>query len=120
MNFLKRIFFKPFFLGHQEKEKTIVTGGQTLSFLLPEAFRNDFEVRKLQEQKTEWKLIAKEKKDRIPEPLQKEKRNDIVLNGYEREVEVVSFPPCRKAALYLFLSEKMEEKGRRRKLFQSV
>jgi hypothetical protein len=61
--------------------------------------------------KTEWKLIAKEKKDRIPEPLQKEKRNDIVLNGYEREVEVVSFPLAGKPLYISFCRRRWKKKG---------
>jgi hypothetical protein len=64
------------------------------------------------ETEKEWKLIAKEKKELIPEMLQKEKRN-VVLNGYEREVEVV-IPPCRKLTyLYLFCRSdgRKREKG---------
>jgi hypothetical protein len=78
MNFLKRIFFKPFFLGHQEKEKTIVTGGQTLSFLLPEAFRNDFEVRKLQEQKNRMETPLPKKK-KTGSPNRSKRKREMIL-----------------------------------------
>lgn len=98
MNFWKKIISQIsqiFFQDKKEREKeekNVIENipKNTFAFFLPESLRNDFEVQTLSEKQNEWILVVQEKKDRIPKEL-KEARN-IVLNGFERKVEVITFP----------------------------
>lgn len=67
--------------------------------LLPKSLEDKFELKKIKEKETEWIIHFEEKKDNIPESAKRRQfGKNIVLNGYQREIELTDFPlkgkPC--------------------------
>jgi len=81
---------------------------QGLGLLIPEEFRDSFEIFELVEKKTEWNLKVVEKVDKIPKELKGKK---VVLNGYRKPIEVVDFPFKGKIMYIIFYRRRWKEKG---------
>lgn len=81
---------------------------QGLELLIPEEFREAFEIYELVEKDEEWNLNLVEKKDQIPKKL---KGKDVVLNGYLKKVEIVDFPFKGKIMYIRFYRRRWKERG---------
>jgi hypothetical protein len=54
--------------------------------LIPEQWRDTFEIKKITEKKTEWILILEERNECVPTG------SDVILRGFRNPVEVIDFP----------------------------
>jgi len=77
-----------------------------MDIFLPKKFQESFEVKKIEEKKNEWNIEAVERKERVPKELI---GKDIVLNGYERSVEIIDFPFHGKPLYITFFRRKWRD-----------
>lgn len=70
-------------------EKLFGISRETCDVLMPQKWRENFEIVKLKEKKKEWILEMVEKKDQVPKEA---KHKKLVLNGYKEIVEIMDFP----------------------------
>jgi len=70
-----------------------------LKMLLPQELTEDFEVVKIEEQESIWKVRIEEKPDRVPEAI---RNKEFHLDGFCNPIELQSFPAKGKET-YLYV-----------------
>lgn len=86
------------------------------TILIPEKWRDAFELRELMEKDKEMKMILVEKKDRVPKSLQ---GKDYVLNGYMDPVEIIDYPFRGKLMYITFLRRRWKLRGKNESYFNT-
>lgn len=89
-------------------EKLFGIPRETCDILMPQQWKDKFEIVKLKEKKKEWILELVEKKDQIP-PEAKDKK--VVLNGYKETIEIIDFPFKGKIMYHRFKRRRWIDKS---------
>lgn len=76
-------------------------------FLLPEEYRECFEISQIEEKAKEWIIDCKEKEDQIPEAL---KNKEYKKNGQVESTEIIHYPLTGKPCYLHFYRQKWKDK----------
>ena len=81
--------------------------------LLPKELKEKFKLEKIEEKAGEWIANFVECEDQLPEAAKRARSNgeEIVLNGYQREIELTDFPLKDKICYFRFKRRRWKIKG---------
>lgn len=79
--------------------------------LIPERYRENFELKEFVCNGKIWKARLEEKEERIPKELQEKEPEKIALNGFCKKVEVADFPLKGIPVILEFYRRRWKEKG---------
>jgi hypothetical protein len=78
--------------------------------LIPEEWRDIFDLVDVEEKQKEFLIILHEKKELIPNELQ---GKEVVSNGFKEPVEIIHFPLNGKLTYLKFFRRRWKKKGER-------